>query len=84
MLDRGSLCSGGSRFFLHGELGRQFLHDTAIELNRIDRIDSGVDGVSLTAEFLMALNKLQKTDSYTLKTIKDIFLEAPERRAWER
>ena len=43
-----------------------------------------LDGVSLTAEFLMALNKLQKTDSYTLKTIKDIFLEAPERRAWER
>ena len=48
------------------------------------QIDSGADGVSLTAEFLMALNKLQKTDSYTLKTIKDIFLEAPERRAWER
>ncbi|MCQ2393615.1 MAG: hypothetical protein MJ249_04935, partial [Kiritimatiellae bacterium] len=47
-------------------------------------IDSGVEGVALTPEFLTALNKLQKTDPYSLKTIKDIFLEPPEPRPWER
>ncbi len=47
-------------------------------------IDIGVAGVSLTDEFLTELNKLQKTDSYSLETIKDIFLEQEERRPWER
>ena len=47
-------------------------------------IDSGFPGVSLTPEFLLALNKLQKTEGYRLETITDIFLEPPEKRPWER
>jgi len=47
-------------------------------------IDSGVPGVALSPEFLLELNKLQKTDGYSLKTVKDIFLEPPEVRPWER
>ena len=47
-------------------------------------IDSGVPGVELTAEFLTALNKLQKGEPYSLETVKDIFLEPPELKPWER
>ena len=47
-------------------------------------IDSGVPGVELTAEFLTALNKLQKGEPYSLATVKDIFLEPPELKPWER
>ena len=48
------------------------------------QIDSGVGGVDLTAEFLIALNRLQKTSSYRLETIKDVFLEKEEKKPWER
>lgn len=47
-------------------------------------IDSGIPGVSLSPTFLIALNKLQKTEGYRLETIKDIFLEPPEKKPWER
>ena len=47
-------------------------------------VDSGIAGVELTDEFLIALDRLQKGDPYRLKTIKDIFLEPPEPRKWER
>ena len=47
-------------------------------------VDSGIAGVELTDEFLTALGRLQKGDPYRLKTIKDIFLEPPEPRKWER
>ena len=47
-------------------------------------VDSGLQGVELTDEFLTALGRLQKGDPYRLKTIKDIFLEPPEPKKWER
>jgi DNA polymerase III alpha subunit len=47
-------------------------------------VDSGIQGVELTDEFLTELGRLQKGDPYRLKTIKDIFLEPPEPRKWER
>ena len=47
-------------------------------------IDSGVRGVDLSAEFLLALNRLQKTAPYHLETVRDIFLQAEEMRPWER
>ena len=47
-------------------------------------VDSGLQGVELADEFLTALGRLQKGDPYRLKTIKDIFLEPPEPRKWER
>ena len=45
---------------------------------------SGVEGVELTPEFLTALNRLQKNEPYALATVKDIFLEPPEPKPWER
>ena len=47
-------------------------------------IESGVEGVELTPEFLTALNRLQKNEPYALATVKDIFLEPPEPKPWER
>ena len=47
-------------------------------------VDSGIEGVELSDEFLVALGRLQKGDPYRLKTIKDIFLEPPEPRKWGR
>ena len=59
-----------------------------VDLSRADgtkvEIDSGVRGVDLSAEFLLALNRLQKTAPYHLETVRDIFLQAEERRPWER
>lgn len=48
------------------------------------QIDSGIPGVALSPEFLLALNRLQKGAPYSLETIKDIFLEPPEPKRWER
>ena len=47
-------------------------------------IDSGVRGVDLSAEFLLALNRLQKTAPYHLETVREIFLQEEEKRPWER
>ena len=47
-------------------------------------VDPGIAGVELTEEFLIALGRQQKGDSYRLRTIKEIFLEPPEPRKWER
>ncbi len=47
-------------------------------------IESGLAGVELSPEFLTALNRLQKGGAYSLATVKDIFLEPPEPKPWER
>ena len=47
-------------------------------------VDSGFAGVTLDAEFLASLARLQKADGYRLSTVKEIFLEPPEPRRWER
>ena len=50
----------------------------------VTEIDSAIEGVELTEEFLMELTRMQKGDPYRLKAIKEIFLEPPEPRRWER
>ena len=59
-----------------------------VDLERADgtkvEIDSGVRGVDLSAEFLLALNRLQKTAPYHLETVREIFLQEEEKRPWER
>ena len=47
-------------------------------------IDSGIGGVRPTPEFLAELEKIQKGDGYRLTTVKDIFLQPPEPKRWER
>ena len=47
-------------------------------------IDSGIGGVRPTPEFLAELEKIQKGDDYRLTTVKDIFLQPPEPKRWER
>jgi DNA polymerase III alpha subunit len=41
-------------------------------------------GVAITSEFLVALDKLQRGEPYNLETIKDIFLEQPEFKKWQK
>ena len=59
-----------------------------VDLERADgtkvEIDRGVRGVDLSAEFLLALNRLQKTAPYHLETVREIFLQEEEKRPWER
>ncbi len=50
----------------------------------VAEVDSGIAGVELSDEFLLALNRMQKGDPYRLETVKDVFLEPPEPRRWEK
>ena len=47
-------------------------------------IDSGIGGVKPTPEFLAELERIQKGDESRLTTVKDIFLQPPEPKRWER
>ena len=47
-------------------------------------IDSGIGGVKPTPEFLAELEKIQKGDDYRLTVIKDVFLQPPEQKRWEK
>ena len=40
--------------------------------------------IALTSDFLFELDKVQRGETYSLKTIKEIYLEAPEKKPWER
>ena len=51
---------------------------------RTAEIDCGAGGVNPTPEFLAALEKIQKGDDYRLTTVKDIFLQPPEPKRWEK
>jgi len=50
----------------------------------VAEVDSGMPGVELTDEFLIALGRFQKGEPYRLETVKEIFLEPPEPRRWEK
>jgi DNA polymerase-3 subunit alpha len=47
-------------------------------------IKCGETGVALTSEFLVDLDKLQRGETYSLETIKDIYLEPPEFKKWNK
>jgi hypothetical protein len=51
---------------------------------RTAEIDCGAGGVNPTPEFLAALEKIQKGDDYRLTTVKDVFLQPPEQKRWEK
>lgn len=46
-------------------------------------IDTGITGVEPEGEFFTALEKIVP-GGYHLAAIKEIFLEAPEKKPWER